>query len=163
MTPPLVWRVTAPPQLRAFLLLLFSPHVCDRGCRLQRSQRPGPNCYDSSPLSLFHLDISTSCITYARRVTHKSVLLCSETMPLEQRQSSRSTMIITVGDHLTHQTGSGGKYAMRPACSVLTLCKRRFHSATHEEKLLLITNTNICSVAFFLQRPLLLLLRACRA
>lgn len=28
------------------------------------SQRPGPNCYDSSPLSLFHLDISTSSRNY---------------------------------------------------------------------------------------------------
>lgn len=72
-------------------------------------------------------------------------------------------MIITVGDHLTHQAGSGGKYVMRPACAVLTLCERRFHSATHEEKLVLITDTNICSVAFFLQRLLLLLRRACRA
>lgn len=28
---------------------------------LRGSQHPGPNCYDSSPLSLFYLDIATSC------------------------------------------------------------------------------------------------------
>lgn len=73
------------------------------------SHPPDPNCYDSSPLSLFYLDIAPSCDYIKRRATHKSVLLCGETMRLEQRQSSWSTMIISVGDHLTHQIGSGEK------------------------------------------------------
>lgn len=107
-----------------------------------------------------YLDILTSCNYICARVMHKSVLLWGEMMLLEQRQNSRSTMIITVGDHLTLQTGSVGKYVMRPACSVLTLCERQFHSVSNEEKLVLITDTNILSG---MQRPLLLLLCACRA
>lgn len=43
-------------------------------------------------------------------------------------------MIITAGDHLAPQTGSGGKYVMRPGCSALTLSERRFNCATREEK-----------------------------
>lgn len=52
----------------------------------------------------------------------------------EQKQSSRSAMIITAGDHLAAQTGSGGKYVMRPGCSASTLSERRFNCATREEK-----------------------------
>lgn len=113
------------------------------------SQRPGPNCYDSSPLSLFHLDISTSCnyICEASDAQKCPSVQQDDATRAKRKQPEHDDNYCR--DHLTHQTGSGGKYAMRPACSVLTLCERRFHSATHEEKLLSITDTNICSVAFF--------------
>lgn len=55
-TPPLVWRVTAPPHQ-----LLFLPMYVTEDASLRGSGCPRPSCYDSVPLSLFYLDHSTSC------------------------------------------------------------------------------------------------------
>lgn len=116
-----------------FFFSSSAPTYVTEGLFIKGNQHPHPNCCDSAPLSLFYLDISTSCNYICKTGdTQKDAFV---------RQiewcywSDWSAMIITAGDHLAPQTGSGGKYVMRPACSVLTFCERRFNSVTHEEKL----------------------------
>lgn len=62
-----IWDWLWHPLWSGWLLHLPSSGLFCRSCSarsevafLKRSQRPGTSCYDSSPLSLFYLDISTS-------------------------------------------------------------------------------------------------------
>lgn len=73
MTPPLVWRGTAPPlSWGVFCCSCSAPTYVTDAAVFKGSQRPGPSWSDSSPLSLFHLDISTSCnYTWEARDTQK--------------------------------------------------------------------------------------------